>query len=306
MILLAVLGLLLAGAAVGFAAWAVILPRTRAAARVRDIASYGFAGVPGAPVLPSGSRSLGNSLAISAGRLADTIARVTGGVREDNLRRELMAAGLFTTSPRLVAGYRVMAAASGIVLGLSLGLLPSLAGRVVTAALLAWLGWLAPLVVVRRRARARMDEIDRRMPDLIDLMVVTVEGGVGFAGSLQIAAGRIDGPLGDELRLALQEQRMGASMSGSLHHMLERADVPAVRSFVRAVDQGSDLGVSIATIMRNLAVEMRKRRRMNAEERAQKAPVKMLFPLVFLIFPALGIVLVGPAAFELFDAFGGL
>jgi len=87
--------------------------------------------------------------------------------------------------------------------------------------------------------------------------------------------------------------------------MLARADTPAVRSFVRAVTQGETLGVSIGEILRSLAVEMRKRRRAYAEERAQKAPIKILFPLVFLIFPAMFVILLGPAIFDFLDAFGG-
>jgi tight adherence protein C len=87
--------------------------------------------------------------------------------------------------------------------------------------------------------------------------------------------------------------------------MLARADTPSVRSFVRAVTQGETLGVSIGDILRSLAVEMRKRRRASAEERAQKAPIKILFPLVFLIFPAMFVILLGPAIFDFIDAFGG-
>ena len=85
--------------------------------------------------------------------------------------------------------------------------------------------------------------------------------------------------------------------------MLVRADTPAVRSFVRAVTQGETLGVSIGDILRSLATEMRKRRRATAEERAQKAPVKILFPLVFLIFPAMFVILLGPAVFDFLEAF---
>jgi tight adherence protein C len=87
--------------------------------------------------------------------------------------------------------------------------------------------------------------------------------------------------------------------------MLERCDTPAVRSFVRSIAQGELLGVSTAQTLRNLATEMRKRRRQGAEERAQKAPVKMLFPLVFLIFPAMYIILLGPAALRVANLFGG-
>jgi tight adherence protein C len=169
----------------------------------------------------------------------------------------------------------------------------------------AFFGWRAPIVVIDRRARARLEEIDFQLPELIDILVVTVEAGLGFSGSIRTASERIGGPLGDELRLALQEQNMGLTTEEALRHMMARADTAAVRSFVRAVTQGETLGVSIGDILRSLAIEMRKRRRAAAEERAQKAPIKILFPLVFLIFPAIFIVLLGPAIFDFIDAFGG-
>jgi len=96
---------------------------------------------------------------------------------------------------------------------------------------------------------------------------------------------------------------MGLTTEEALHNMLVRVDTPAMRSFVRAVTQGEALGVSIGDILRSLANEMRKRRRAAAEERAQKAPVKILFPLVFLIFPAMFVILLGPAVFDFLDAF---
>ena len=98
---------------------------------------------------------------------------------------------------------------------------------------------------------------------------------------------------------------MGLTTEEALRHMMGRADTPAMRSFVRAVTQGETLGVSIGDILRSLAIEMRKRRKAAAEERAQKAPIKILFPLVFLIFPAIFIILLGPAIFDFIDAFGG-
>ena len=112
-------------------------------------------------------------------------------------------------------------------------------------------------------------------------------------------------PLGEELRLALQEQNFGLATSEALVNMLGRAETPGMRAFVRSIVQGESLGVSIGQILRNLAEDMRKRRRAAAEERAQKAPVKMLIPLVFLIFPAMFVVLLGPAIFAFLEAIRG-
>jgi tight adherence protein C len=176
---------------------------------------------------------------------------------------------------------------------------------ILLAILLAAGTWVFFGAYVRRKGEQRLKEIDRELPELIDVLTATIEAGLGFAGSLQLVAERFHGPLGTELRLTLQEQSMGLSTSQALTNMLGRCDSPAMRSFVRAVVQGETLGVSIGTMMRNLALEMRKRRRQGAHESVQKAPVKMLFPLIFLIFPPLLIVLLYPAVHEIAKAFSG-
>jgi tight adherence protein C len=149
-----------------------------------------------------------------------------------------------------------------------------------------------------------MDEVDRRLPELVDVLIATVEAGLGFAGSLQLVASRFDGPLGQELRLMLREQSMGLSTEQALSNLLARCDTPSVHAFARAVTQGEALGVSIGQMLRNLASEVRKRRRQALRERIMKAPVKMLFPLIFLIFPALFMVLLYPAAYNILHALG--
>ena len=137
---------------------------------------------------------------------------------------------------------------------------------------------------------------------MIDLLVVTVEAGLSLSAALQLAGERMRGPLGDELRIVLQEQRMGLTPVQALENMVGRCPTPAVESFARAMMQGQALGVSVGHILRSLAIEMRKRRRAHAEQQAQKAPIKMLFPLVFMIFPAMLIVILGPAVVSIFDA----
>jgi tight adherence protein C len=204
---------------------------------------------------------------------------------------------MYTVAPRMLLGYRVLAAVVLPVL-----ILVASSGQpldILLALVVGALGWMLPLTYVRRRARLRIAEIEHGLPDLVDLLVVTVEAGLGFSGSLRVAADQFAGPLSDELHLTLQEQAMGLTMSDALLRLLERVETPGMRSFVRSVIQGETLGVSTGTIMRNIALDMRKRRRKAAEERAQKAPIKMLFPLVFLIFPSMFIVLLLPAVFQL-------
>ena len=160
------------------------------------------------------------------------------------------------------------------------------------------------MYVVGSRARTRREQIERGLPDLIDLLVVTLEAGLSFPQSLRLASTKIKEPLASEVRLTLQEQNMGLTLVEALDHLLVRIDTPGVRMFSRSIAQGETMGVSTGQIMRNLAVELRKRQRAYAEERAQKAPVKILFPIMFLIMPALFIVLLLPVMITIMDVLG--
>jgi tight adherence protein C len=303
-LLILLVGLFLAGAAVYLVGRAVAMPRVRAAEMIGQIGSYGFSGREEAPPKQTPVRG---ALDDVANLIGSAIARRASSGREAALRDRLMAAGLYLTPPKRFLGYQVLLTVTFPAAWVWLAGTMQMSGAVLWLGLpiALFFGWRAPLILVDRRARARLEEIDYDLPELIDILVVTVEAGLGFSGSVRTASERISGPLGDELRLALQEQNMGLTTEEALRHMMGRADTPAMRSFVRAVTQGETLGVSIGDILRSLAIEMRKRRKAAAEERAQKAPIKILFPLVFLIFPAIFIILLGPAIFDFIDAFGG-
>jgi tight adherence protein C len=304
MILMLLIGLALAGATAALVLRAVAIPRIDAAARLGKIQAYGYAGEAVIEAEPATRNSVLDQLASSIGRL------VAGRLKmfdEAEVRKTLMIAGLYTTTPMTFMGYRALSAV-GMPLTMLWYLTVTGAGGAVFVGGLAFgifAGWRLPMMIVQRRARKRFERVERDLPELIDLLVVTVEAGLGFNGSMQITAQRLGGPLGDELRLTLQEQRMGLSTTKALSNMLVRCDTPSMRSFVRSVLQGETLGVSIGQIMRALALEMRKRRRAAIEERAQKAPIKLLFPLVFLIFPAMFIVLLYPAVSSFLQSFGG-
>jgi tight adherence protein C len=222
--------------------------------------------------------------------------------REDEIRDQLIAAGLYTIAPRTVIGYRVVATVL-LPLLVYLGVGVSGMSGLLMVAIAAFVGWILPLTIVQRQARKRVETIDRGLPDLIDLLCVMIEAGLSFPSSLRMASEQFGPPLSDELRLTLQEQTMGLSVDEALSHMADRADTPAMRAFVRAMAQGEKMGISTGQIMRNLAHEMRARRRSRAEEKAQKTPVLMLFPLVFLIFPAMFIILMTPAVINLLNGF---
>jgi tight adherence protein C len=298
MLLLLLVGAALVGICAALIGRAIAMPRLRAMERVGQIAAYGFNAQAAAEAQP---RGLSNAVEGVAKALGGYFSNRLQSLSEVEMRRELMAAGLYRLSPTALVGYRVISALSFpmcfLWMASAIGLRPALV--VMGAPLMLVTGWLGPVTIVRRRARMRLARIDHELPELVDLLVVTVESGLGFSGSIQVAAERFSGPLGDELRLALQEQAMGLQTDQAMANMLGRADTDGMRSFVRSIRQGESLGVSIGQIMRNLADEMRSRRRALAEERAQKAPIKILFPLVALIFPSIFVVLLGPAVLSI-------
>jgi tight adherence protein C len=309
-ILVLLIGLFLIAVSFGLFARTLLLPRMRAADSLRQIDVYGFSGAAAAAAedeqrgrLPRlHLREAVDSLAGTFGELISS--RVTS-LSEENLKRILQSAGFYTLQPRRFVGYQALATVGlgGLFIWLAIvgGASPFLSIVMVVAAILA--GWCLPTAIVKRRARARAERIDLDMPDLIDMLVATVEAGVAFSSSLQMAAKRLRGPLGEEVRLTLQEQSMGLSLNDALDNMLERQNTASVRAFVRSLVQGEQLGVSIGQTLRNLSTEMRTLRRQLAEERAQKAPVKLVFPVVLLIFPALFVVTLGPAALRIHSIF---
>jgi tight adherence protein C len=281
----------------------VIAARLRTVDNLGQIGQYGFAGAPEL-AQNGGLRGAVDSTAAAIGQF---LAENLHLVNEERLRKKLISAGMYRTSPRTLIGYQLLFGIGLPVawLFLALGAGASTALAILAAVFFAFIGWFAPGFIVQRRAESRLFRIDRGMPELIDLLVVTVEAGLSLSAALQLAGERMRGPLGDELRIVLQEQRMGLSPVQALENMVGRCPTPAVESFTRAMMQGQVLGVSVGQILRNLAVEMRKRRRALVEQQAQKAPIKMLFPLVFMIFPALFVVILGPAVVSIFHALRG-
>ena len=141
------------------------------------------------------------------------------------------------------------------------------------------------------------------LPDIIDLLVISVEAGLGFEQALQRVITSVEGPLPDEFSRMLGEVRAGSTRAEAMRAMDARIEVPEVRSFVLAILQADAFGVSIGRVLRTQAEEMRIKRRQLAEEKAQKAPVKMLIPMVFCIFPALFTIVLGPAVIRITENF---
>jgi tight adherence protein C len=170
-------------------------------------------------------------------------------------------------------------------------------------ALLAFAAVAGPDAVINRRVEERQTELQRKLPDILDLLTISVEAGLGFEQALDRTIAAVPGALSDEFARMLGEVRAGATRADAMRAMEQRTNVAEVRSFVLAILQADTFGVSIGRVLRAQADEMRIKRRQLAQERAQKAPVKMLIPMVFCIFPALFVVVLGPAIINIRDAF---
>ncbi len=168
------------------------------------------------------------------------------------------------------------------------------------------IGFLLPDLLLYNAGQKRQERIRAALPHALDQLTVCVEAGLGFDGALAQVARNTEGPLAAEFARALQEMQIGASRAQALRAMIDRTPVPELRSFVSAVIQANELGIAISKVLREQSTDMRLRRRQRAEEKAQKVPVKVLFPLIFCLFPALFVILLGPGAVSFIHLlFGG-
>jgi tight adherence protein C len=235
------------------------------------------------------------------GWLTQLARRLSPGGMTDSLQRRLDLAG----NPGSWTPDRVLAA-KGIGL-LVLGGLGALFGLgspawfVLCAGLGALIGFFLPDVLLYNSGDRRQAKIQTALPDAMDMLTVCVEAGLGFDAALAQVARNTTGPLAGEFARALQEMQLGASRAQALRAMTARTAVPELRVFVSALTQATELGITIAQVLREQAREMRLKRRQRAEEKAQKVPVKITFPLVFCLFPALFVVILVPAAIAIWQ-----
>ena len=232
------------------------------------------------------------------------VARLTPGGTVARLNRLASTAGRPAEwpVPKLVAAKLVLAVIAG-----GLGLLvvsakPEALMIAITSAVTV-VAYYVPELLLYSRGQERQRAIGLELPDTLDQMTIAVEAGLGFESAMARAGKNGKGPLAEELVRTLQDIAVGQPRREAYLALADRADVQDLRRFIRAVVQADAYGVSIADVLRTQAQEMRLKRRQRAEEKAMQIPVKVIFPLILCILPVLFIVLLGPAAMDIIDAF---
>ncbi len=234
--------------------------------------------------------------------------RLTPSDANERIRTKLELAGnpAGWSVERVMAG-KVVGFAGALVVSLVLSLLMGLSflptlGVVVLASLA---GYMAPNMYLYQRSYERMAQMQRALPDAIDLLTISVESGLGFDAAAAQVARNTTGPLSEEFARMLQEMQIGLGRSDALRSMADRTTMPDLRSFVSAMVQADAFGIPVGQVLRVQSSEIRLKRRQWAEEMAQKVPVKILVPLIFTILPCLFIAVLGPAGISIMESFNG-
>ena len=229
--------------------------------------------------------------------LAHAVLKLSPRMSVDKVSRRLMGAGVGRAiSPTSFLASKALFSVLGFVGGTFLG---GLTGNgtlgVLLAILFAFIGFVVPDLFISFKARGRRELIRAELPDALDLLAVSVEAGLGFDAAITKLTEHMEGPLVDEFALTLSEMRIGESRHNAMQKMVDRVQAPELASFVRALIQADQLGISLGRILRVQATDTRNKRQAAAEERAMKAPIKMLFPTALFIFPAMFLIILGPA-----------
>ena len=238
-------------------------------------------------------------------RLADLALRLNPRTTLDSISAKLLSAGMgHTITPTTFLAMKGAGAVGGAFVGFLVG--TATGGPLMGfggAAVLGFGGFIIPGFVVGMKGRARREAIRAQLPDALDLLAVSVEAGLGFDGAVAKLTEHMEGPLAEEFSHTVGEMRIGESRHDALKKLAARAAAPEVASFTRAIIQADQLGISLGRLLRVPATYARLKRQAAAEERAAKSPIKMLFPTVLFIFPAMFIVILGPALLNLMKVF---
>ena len=241
--------------------------------------------------------------------IADLARRITPADVRRRLARKLVLAG----SPEgwdaeKVAAFKLVGGGVGGALGFLLSQVVPISATLVAAAtvFLVLSGFLIPGAILGQAAANRQAAIRRALPDTMDLLTISVEAGLGFDAALAQVRRNVPGPLSHEIGRMLQEMQIGVSRVDSFRHLADRTDVEELNAFVLSMIQADVFGVSVANVLRSQAKELRVKRRQRAERKAMQVPVKLLFPLIFCILPAMFVVVLGPGAIKILKSFFGI
>ena len=234
-------------------------------------------------------------------RSAHWVMRINPKMTIDDVTLRILSAGLGRKlSPMAFVAAKGFGAITGLIIGFVAGSSYKGVGMgIAMAAAGGAIGFIGPDFVLNSKIRNRQERIRRDLPDALDLLAVSVEAGLGFDAAVAKLTEQLEGPLGEEFGLTLNEMRVGEARQEALKKLSERTNIPEISAFTRAIIQADQFGISLGRILRVQAVDTRHRRQIAAEERAMKAPVKMLFPTVAFIFPSMFIVVLGPAFLNL-------
>ncbi len=233
--------------------------------------------------------------------------RLSGADSSDRIRHKLDLAGnpAGWTVDRVLSG-KVIGAIALALVGLALSLLVGAPATLKILCLLGGLGlgFFVPDFYLYQRGYDRSNQMQRDLPDAIDLMTISVESGLGFDAAVQQVARNTEGPLAEEFSRLLREMQIGQGRADALRAMADRTNIDELRSFVSAMVQADILGIPVATVLRVQSGEMRVKRRQRAETKAQQVPVKITVPLIFCILPCLFMAVMGPAVLTVLDGMG--
>jgi tight adherence protein C len=242
----------------------------------------------------------------AAGKLIRSIVRHTPLDLYGRTSRLIVLAG---NPPGLkaerVVAFKVVFAIVGLVCGIAIGSVLPVPGSVKIAAtvLFAFMGYTIPSAAVSAKASKRQKEIRKALSDTMDLLTISVEAGLGFDAALAQVVKNVEGPLSQEIARTLQEMQIGVHRMEALRNLSDRTDVEELDGFVLSMIQADKYGVGVANVLRGQSKELRQKRRQRAEETAQKVPLKLLFPTIFMVLPALFIVILGPGAIKVYETF---
>ncbi|HEY7661038.1 MAG TPA: type II secretion system F family protein [Actinomycetota bacterium] len=241
-------------------------------------------------------------------RIGRGVVRLTPFDLNERIAEKLVLAGNpVGWDPERVVALKIIGAMVGGVGSLLLMSVLPLSGwlRILFVVIFALIGYTVPSTQVNAMAGKRQRMIQKQLPDVMDLLTISVEAGLGLDAAISQVVKNVPGPLAEEFSRLSQEIQIGVSRSDAFRHLSDRTTVPELRSFVVAMVQADLFGVSIANVLRAQSRELRQKRRQRAEEIAQKIPVKLLFPMIFMVLPALFIVILGPGAIKIYEEFFG-